>query len=61
MSLDIKPAMVLSSVADPERRRMLTLMASAIEPPDRSLLPVNDVVAAGLAVLVAVVLLLLAV
>lgn len=59
--IDEKPAVILSSVADPDRRKMLTLMASSMEPPDRALLPIDETVAIGLVLLGTVCLLLLAI
>lgn len=59
--IDHRPAIVLSTVNDPERRKMLTLMAASIEPPARTTLALEDAAVAGLAVLAAIVLLLLAV
>lgn len=52
--IDIRPALALSRVTDPDRRKRVMLMASAIEPPDR--LPEAGAVAVGLLIAAAILL-----
>ena len=52
--IDIRPALALSRVTDPERRKRVMLMASAIEPPGR--LPEAGAVAVGLLIAAAILL-----
>ena len=58
--IDHRPALILSTVKDPEKRKLMTLMAVSMEPPDRTL-PMNEVVFAGLIIVAAIALLMLAV
>ena len=58
--IDHRPALILSTVKDPEKRRLMTLMAVSMEPPDRTL-PMSETVFAGLVILAAIALLMLAV